>query len=313
MTNKTKKLKLLGLGLLLAVLGTACSVERVNEAEVGVYYTDGWIEGQKFERVVEPGGSATVWNDNVYKLPARQVSYIAAGASDALAPGADGPSIIITDKDGVKLRVDMTVRFFLNSREEALKPFFLEQCQKYDCWEGVDDADGTDTGWGKMLRDIFGNTAVTVANDIGLDYTAVELRYNNETKDEFSAAFAAGFVESQERLIGRGDYFCGPGYKRGDENSCPALSVEINKIVYANDELEGIRQARVLADEQVELAEQQEAAAAAQARVDAALATPEHIELQEAKALNTCAGNPSGCNLTVIVGSEGVGVSVPAS
>lgn len=297
----------------LAVLGLgACAVEKVDEASVGIHYTDGAIEGQKFDHVIEPGGSSTVWNDHVYRLPARQVSYIAQG--DGTANGADAPGIVITDKNGVKLAVDLTVRFFLNTREDVIKPFFLEQCQKFDCWVGAIDTpgEGDKDGWGDMLNNVYGNTAVAVANDLALNYTAEELRYSNEVKDQFSTEFATAFVAEQERLIGRGDYFCGPGYNRDGDN-CPALSVEITKITYESAELENIRQQQQLASEQVELAAQQEAAAAAQARVDAARATPQSIEYMQAQAILACAQNPNpgACNLNVVVDGVEAGVSIP--
>ncbi len=295
--TKTKKtravLVLLGLTL---VLG-ACAVEKVDEAHVGVGYTDGFIEGQKFDGVVPPGGSRTVGNDHVYQLPARQVTYIAGSAE-----GADSGPLTLTAANGEKMNVELTVRFFLNTREETLKPFFLEICQKYDCWG--------DEGWVAMLRDTFGNPQQAVINDIGLNYNAEELRYNNEVKDSFASEFATTFVDSLGRLVGRDDYFCGPGYKRNEDN-CPDLSVEVNSVTYASADLEGIREQQVLAQEQVELAVQEEASAAAQARVDAARATPQSIALMEAEAILACAQKPDGCNLTVINGDQQVGVSVP--
>lgn len=310
MNTRTKKiLGVLGLALLLG----ACSVEKVDEASVGVHYTDGPVEGQKFDHVVEPGGSSTVVNDHVYRLPARQVSYIAA--NDGTQNGADGPAIVITDQNGVGLSIDMTVRFFLNTREDVLKPFFLEQCQKFDCWNGAIDTpgEGEADGWGDMLNNVYGNTAVAVANDLALGYVAEELRYNNEVKDRFSSEFATAFVAEQERLIGRGDYFCGPGYDREGDN-CPNLSVEITKITYVRPELEQVRENQQLAVEQTELAVQQEAAAAAEARVAAARATGQNIALMQAEAMLACAQNPNAgaCNLNIVVDDSGqVGVSIP--
>lgn len=295
-------MKGVSLALLFVLAFGACTQERVDEAHVGVRYTDGEIEGQKFDKVVAPGGAEWVFNDHVYKLPARQVTYI-SGSQE----GADAPPLVLTAKNGEKMNVELTVRFFLNSREEALKPFFLEICQKHDCWE--------DEGWITMLNETFGNPQQAVINDIGLDYDAEELRYNNAVKDDFADTFASTFVTSLGRLVGRDDYFCGPGYDREDESSCPGLSVEVNSVTYANTDLEGFREAAEVAEGKVELSVQEEAAAAAQARVDAARATPEALALQEARAILLCAENPEGCSLSVtrIEGGNDVGVSVPAN
>lgn len=282
--------------LLVLALG-ACSVERVNESEVGIHYTQGPIEGERFEHVIAPGGSSTVFDDVVYRLPARQVTYISAAGEES-----DAPPLSLTASGGERLQVSLAVRFFLNTREEALRPFFLEICQKHDCWE--------DEGWIRMLRETFGNPMQAVVNDLGLEYEADQLRYNNEVRDQFAGAFAERFVDQLERLVGRGDFFCGPGYDR-NEDDCPALSVEISSVHYENAELEGIREAQELAVQEEALAAQEAETAAAQQRTVAAQATPEWRAQQEAQAMRECAQNPE-CQLTVIVGGEDAAVTVPA-
>jgi hypothetical protein len=282
----------------LLVLGLgACSVERVNESEVGIHYTQGPIEGEKFDHVIEPGGSSTVVDDVVYRLPARQVTYISAAGEES-----DAPPLSLTAQGGERLQVSLAVRFFLNSREEALRPFFLEICQKHDCWE--------DEGWLRMLRETFGNPMQAVVNDLGLEYEAEQLRYNNEVRDQFSAAFAERFVDQLERLVGRGDFFCGPGYDR-DEEECPALSVEISSVHYENAELEGIREQQELAVQEEALAAQTARTARAEQEAVAAQATPEWERQQQTQAMRECAQNPE-CQLTVILGGGDVGVTVPA-
>lgn len=300
MTTKSKVLALLAAVLLSA----GCSVQKVDEAHVGVKYTDGPIEGKKWDGVVQPGGSHTVVNDHVYQLPARQVTYIAGSNADGeKCAECDRRALTLTAKGGERMDIELAVRFFLNTRSGTLKPFFLEICQKHDCWN--------DEGWTKMLNETFGNPMEAVVNDVGLNFEAEQLRYNNEVKDEFASTFATTFVESQKRLIGHGDYFCGPGYDREDDESCPQLSVEVTGVVFHDPEREGIREAQELAVEQEQLAVQQEATAVAQQRVNQAKATDEYLALQQAEAMLACAENPQGCNLTVIVGDEGVSVAVP--
>jgi hypothetical protein len=303
-----------------ALLG-ACSVEKVDEAHVGVGYTDGFIEGQKWDGVVQPGGSRTVVNDHVYRLPARQITYITGDT----AQGADGPSLVITTEDRQQMVIDLTIRGFLNTREGPLKPFFLEICQKErrnpdteslvkGCWENADDQG--DIGWDLMLRETFGNPLLALAEDIGLGYTSESLRYENEVKDEFATEFAERFRSEQNRLVGADEpYFCGPRYDRNEDNLeadkfCPNLSVEISRIRYASGDLEAIPGQRELAQQQAALAVEQEAAAIAQQRVNAARATSEYVELTQAEAMKQCAANPSGCSLTIIVGDSGdIGVT----
>lgn len=287
----------------LVVLG-ACSVKKVDEAHVGVKYTDGPMEGQRWDGVVEPGGSHTVVNDHVYLLPARQVTYIVGSDGAERCAECDAPALWLTTADGEAMEIELAVRFFLNTREDVLRRFFQEICQKHDCW--------TDEGWIAMLNETFGNPMQAVVSDLGLEYQGDDLRYDNAVRDEFASQFGENFVDSLERLVGRGDYFCGPGYNRNEED-CPALSVEVTSVKFRNAERESVREREELAVREAELAAQEERTAAAQARVDAAQATPEHIRLAEVEAMLACAQNPE-CQLTVITGSEGdLEVTVPAS
>jgi hypothetical protein len=290
---------------LLALVGAACTNQRVDEAQIGVRYSDGWIEGKHFEKVVEPNDSEWVWNDHVYKLPARQITWISGPGEEA-----DAPAVEFSAK-GEPMTLELATRFFLNSNEEVLKPFFLEICQKFDCWDGAIGGQDPNDGWNRMLRETFGNPQQAVLKDLGLEFNGEDLRYNNETRDEFARRFAEEFADAQKRLIGNGDYFCGPGYVRGDDK-CPNISVEVTSIQFADPAREGIRAAKILAAEQQSLAVEQEKAAQAQQRVNAAKATPEYERLNQAQAMVKCAENPE-CQLTIIVGGDGtVGVSVPA-
>lgn len=297
--NRKILIRLAPLVAVLVLVG-ACAHEKVDEAHVGVRYTDGPIEGRKWEKIVEPGGSEWVFNDHVYQLPARQVTYIADADE-----GADTGPLELTAKGGEAMHIELAVRFFLNTRAEAFRPFFLEICQKHDCW--------TDDGWVTLMNETFGNPMRAVVSDIGLEYDAEELRYDNGVRDDFAARFAERFVKGQERLIGRGDYFCGPGYKRKESKSCPPLSVEVTSVRFADPERESIREKEELAIEQEDLAVQEEKTARARQKVNEAKATPEYLELQKAEAMVACAQNPQGCQLTVIVSSDGRTVDVTAA
>jgi hypothetical protein len=301
-----KRLRYAALCLLLVAVGVACTSKKVDESHVGVRYTDGPIDGKKFEKVVQPGGTEWVYNDHVYMLPTRQVTYIAAG--DGAAPGQDGPQAVLTAEGGEILNVDLTVFFFLNTRADVLKQFFNQTCKKYSCWDGVDQSEKTDDGWDHMLRDTFGNPMVTVTNEIGLKYNADQLRYNPEVQEKFGHEFASKFVDTLKDQVGRDDFFCGPGYTRNQEG-CPELSVKITRIRFNDPEREALRGKQILADKNVELAKRQAEANLAQARADQNLATPSHLALLAAQAQVTqadaaleCAKRPD-CRMLVGVGN----------
>lgn len=290
-------------------LGTGCEQKRVNESEIGVYYTSGWIEGDHFERVMEPGSSAFVVNDHVYKLPARQISWV-AGPGD----NADTSPLEFTAKGGELMVMSLTTRFVLNTtmdeNQEPFKTFFNDICRKYDCWDGaLDGTPNQDDGWDKMLEDIVNDPQRAAANQLGLEYDGEALRYDNEAREEFAARFAAEFEVLLTEEVGVSNIFCGPGYERG-ENACPGVSVKVNNVRFASQEREGIREAQRLAEEQEELAVQERAAAAAQQTVNEVKATPEYIALATAEAMKACAANPE-CGMTFVVGADGVPTAVP--
>lgn len=305
-----KKIKVAAIALMVLLVG-ACSNKKVDESHIGVRYNDGWIEGKSYDKLVEPGGSEWVYNDSVHELPTRQITW-----QTGTCEGCDGPSLQITAQGGEIMNVDLAIRGFLNTgNDDKLETFFNDICNKTrtvgdktvtGCWE--DAGSEGQLGWDFMLKETFGNPLVAVANDVGLDYEAAQLRYNNETKDTFSTSFATAFKTSQKKLIGEGDYFCGPGYKRSS-NECPDLSVEVTAIHYANAELEGIKDLQALAVEQEKLAAQELKTALAQQATNKAKATSQNLALLEKEAMMACA-NRDGCTMSFIVGGE-PDVSVP--
>lgn len=299
--------------LLLLAIVAGCSAQKVDEAHVGVRYTDGMFDGKKFEKVVQPGGTEWTFNDNVYQLPAGQRSYIVSSKAD-VGDRAGNDFLVITTKDGTRLRIELNTRFFLNIREEPLKDFFLKICQKYDCWNDTPEK----PGWDKMLAENFRVPLETVSSTIGFKYEGSALRYSAELWDQFGTEFAKAFTDEQVKILGRGDYFCGPGYAWDKpDTGCPPLPVSITSVRFDNDELESIPDQRKQAVEKKALAKEQEAAEVARAGVQVAYAnalkgaaTPEVIALQQAEAMKKCAENPQGCTLIINQGSRDATVAV---
>lgn len=310
-----RKARWLSAAVLLILFLGACTQKRVNEAEIGVRYGHGPIEGDHFEKIVEPGGYEWVGDDSVYKLPARQVTWTTSGKGDSA--NSDAPALEFKAQGGETMIMELSTRFVLNTtlddNQEPFKTFFTSICQKYDCWEGAIGGDSRDDGWFRMLTDIVGNPQQAAANRVGREFVADELRYNNSIADQFADRFAEEFGRLLADEVGVEDIFCGPSYERGDKD-CPPVAVNVTSVRFSDPEREGIREARRLAEEKEQLAVAEEAAAIAQQRVNAAKATPEYETLQRAAAMLECAKNPE-CQLTIVVDASGntVGVSVPAN
>lgn len=303
-----QRIRVIASVMVVALLAAACTQQRVNEAEIGVHYTDGPIEGRHFEDVLEPGDAIWVWNDSVYKLPARQITWITGPGEEA-----DAPSLVFTAKGGERMVMELSTRFFLNTTmdedKEPFKSFFNELCDKYDCWDGALDGTDPSDGWNRMLRDTVGNPQQAAANALGLEYDADKLRYDNATREAFADAFADEFERLMAEEVDVSNIFCGPGYERGN-TSCPAISVKVTNVQFDNGEREGIREQQRLAEEQEALAVEQEAAARAQQRVNEAKATPEFERLAQAEAMKACAANPE-CTLVINVGGDDIAATVP--
>lgn len=305
---KRSKLGLIVVTVAMALVSSACGSEKVDEAHIGIHYSDGWIEGKKFEKIIEPGGTQFVWNDDVFQLPINQRSYIVS-TKDDVGDRAGGDFLVTTTKDRIKLRFEMSTRFFLNTRPEVLKAFF-PICQKYSCW--------TDEGWDEMLTENFRIPLESVSNTIGFGYESDYLRYSAGAWSEFSNDFGKQFTAEQTKLLGQGDFFCGPGYDRNKpETGCPSLPVSISGILFEEADLEAIPGKRKLAIDQKNLAEEQKQAEIARAGVQVAYAnalkgaaTPEVIALQQADAMNKCAANPQGCTLVVSINDDTTNVAV---
>lgn len=277
--------------------------EKINDSQLGAYYTDGAIEGQRFDHVMKPGSKAWVINDHVYKLPARQITWITGPGKET-----DADTLTFQAKGGEVMQLSLSTRVFLNDDDKTFGSFFTSICQKFECWKGSTGGHTRDnTGWNRMLRETIGNPEEAVARDVGLRYDADKLRYDANVRAEFARDFAEGFAKAQTQQFGGDQFFCGR-IPQGD--GCSDVTVRVTNIQYGNEDLEHVREQRELAVQQEKLAVQQEAAAKAQQRVNAAKATPEYERLTRAQAMLKCAEKPD-CTLIFSNGGD-TPVAVPA-
>ena len=277
--------------------------EKIDDSQLGAYYTDGPFEGRHFDHVMRSGSKAWVYNDHVYKLPARQITWISGPGHEA-----DAEALTFQAKGGEEMSIELSTRLFLNDDNATFRKFFTSVCQKFSCWEGSTGGKVKDqTGWNRMLRETIGNPEQAVVRDVGLRYDAEKLRYDPAVRAEFARQFADAFVDAQATTFGSSQFFCGAD----PDNGCKPIVVRVTNIQFTNKDLEHVREQQKLAERQEALAVQQEAAAKAQQRVNVAKATPEYTALSQAQAMVECAKNPQGCNLTIIVGSDGK-TTVPA-
>lgn len=308
--------------LAVALLGSGCSQSAAVD-RVGLYYDHGPIEGNHFNRVVEPGTGTTLQgiSDAIVWLPINQRNYIVSKtATEGDRKGND--FIKIPAKGGIDMDFEVSVYFKLNTHTNDIKGFkggtlrrFYEQiCKKYDC--------ASDGGWDKMLNDNFRKLIETSMRQKVFNYTVEELFANAagvasgdaDAILKIQAEIASTIKENINTVLG-GQYFCGPQFDR-KKSECPDFEFIINSATPADPKVIASFSAQRIALNNVITAQNNAQARKAEAEGTRAAAdatqaalTPAYIDYLRAQAMQKCAER-AGC--TMIVTPEGSNVNVNA-
>lgn len=283
--------------------------------KVGLHYNGGPIEGQSFERIIQPGSGAQFLGprDTLITLPIDQRSYVTCAADNVDGDRCDGPDIVAATKGGAEMRFRIGVSFRLNTGDDVVRKFYEQICRKFKC--------DTGGGWDKMLQVQFRGPIEQAIQQSVRNYTVDQLFAGVDPDgsatsilEEVQADIAEDLKENINQFVG-GDYFCGPGFDRSKPEVCPEFQFQITDAVPTD---EGVRAAFAenLASAQDVITAQNEAnAAVAEAegkrRAQEALAglytDPSYIAYLQAVALGDCAKNS---NCTLIFGGADTGVNI---
>lgn len=317
---KTKTLRLLALLAATVALG-ACA--GTSATEIGLKYGDGPIEGEHFEKIIEPGsGQQFVWNDKIVTLPTTQRDYTfcADVRQDSNDAGCDAPAIRVTALGGAELAFSGGLTFELaTGNPDTVKAFYEDVCRKFDC-------DDEGDGWAEMLRVNMRNPIEDALQEAVRGYS-VDALYagvpgEGENLDEEEALSTLTQVTNDIKKSLRetinaytgGEFFCGPAYERSDPDTCPDFEFVITEVTPTNEEVVKAFNSNVASRQAVidarNRAEAERVAAEgvrdAQAALDGIYTDAAYIEYQRALAMLECAKNP---NCTLIFGNE-AGVNV---
>lgn len=335
----------------------ACSGVKPEPDNIILYYKAGMGDDKVFQECVI-GGHTGPWasDNNVYELPRslRTWNIRADGSGDSKDPIRTGTLPTVskegTSQPGAEVAIWTSADFYLNTdcgsgdlvNKDPNSPVvqFWEQTGRRK-WNGksiADDGEGNfnEEAWAAMLK----NTLVTAQEK------AIRAESRKYTADQLDANLD-GVWQTMEKQLGPiflaevkakvgGDYFCGAGYKNGEEvkwietvpdgtdekgnpkfkeeekhGKCPPVRISINDVNLADP---GIAEAR----RKVFEAEQNAKAALidAQSKVDVAnklkeAGNPEVVlEIERLKTelamAQACAANP---NCTLIMGGSDVQVT----
>lgn len=283
--------------------------------QIGLHYSGGPIDGQRFQGVIEPGSGTRFLGlqDTLVLLPVTQRDYTASTAD-----GADGGPIIAPAQGGVEMQFDVAAYFTLNTGDETVRQFYERVCIKFDC-DSVD-------GWDEMLRVNFRGPIEQAIQQSIREFTVDEI-YAGQAADDGGSdddavaileqvqdQIAADLKENINTVLG-GAYFCGPTFNRSQPEVCPDFEFQITSAVPTSEAVRASFAENAASRQAIVTAENNAAAAVAEAegqrRAQEALnglyADPGYVAYLNALALQDCARN-SNCTLVVTPGGTNVNV-----
>lgn len=284
--------------------------------QLGLHYTGGPFEGQKFVGIIEPGSGNRFLGllDKLILLPVTQRDYTASSDD-----GSDGPPIIAPARGGVEMQFEVGAYFTLNTSSDVIRRFYERVCVKFGC--------DSESGWDEMLRINFRRPIEQAIQQSIREFTVNELYAGKpeagaSTEEEATAILvrvqdqiAADLKENINTILG-GDYFCGPTFDRTNSDVCPDFEFQITSAVPTSQSVRDAFAENAASQQAVVTAENLAAAEVAkaegQAQAQAALnnlyADPNYIAYLNALALQECASN-SNCTLVVSPGGTNVNVT----
>ena len=280
--------------------------------KVGLHYNGGPIEGQSFNKIIQPGSGAQFLGpaDTLVKLPIDQRSYVTCSPDQVDGDTCDGPDIIASTRGGAEMRFRIGVSFKLNTSDKVVRKFNEQICRKFDCASGG--------GWDEMLQVQFRGPIEQAIQQSVRNYTVDQLFAGVDEDGEATSiledvqqVIAEDLKENINQFVG-GDYFCGPGFDRSKPDVCPDFQFQITDAVPVDESVRAAFAENLASAQSVitsrNRAEARVAEAEGKRREQEALAglytDPAYIAYLEAVALDKCATQG---NCTLIVDGTGSG------
>jgi hypothetical protein len=209
-----------GIVVLSTLLG---SVKKTPREKIGISYGGGPIEGQHFQRIVQPGSNLFVngFADHLYLYPVTQRNYIISRRPDeGDEQGED--AVVAPSKDRIPVTFQVATYFKLNTAK--LREFHEQIGLKYQAW--------TEGGWDRMLHDSFRQQIEFALQREARKYDVADIYANQQVLTAIQGEIGKVLKENVSDVLGD-EYFCGPTYRGG--RTCPDFTFILKHIDIADN------------------------------------------------------------------------------
>ncbi len=194
----------------LAVAGVAamtlcgCSYANMGPGEQAVVQDGYWMIPTDPELVgcIEPERSQNEITNNVYRYPARQISWDATGD-----PGSErGPYVVVSSvKAPADMNVPVVVTFDLTTDCEKLKQFHRDFGTKYSGW--LNDDGTVSSGWTELLNYVVGQPLQDTLNAVAQKYTWQQIWNDESVRNDFRQALQTTLPNASKARTDGNDFF----------------------------------------------------------------------------------------------------------
>ena len=215
-------LSVIGAGLIFLALAMlvliAGSIKKTPRDSIGISYGGGPIEGQHFQKIVQPGHSLFIngFMDKLYLYPITQRNYIISKRQEEGDKKTDD-FITAPSMDRIPVEFEVAVYFKLNTNK--LQKFHEQIGLKYRAW--------TDKGWLQMLHESFRQQIEFALQRESRKYGVADLYAKADVLPALQEEVGTALKQNVNSVLGD-EYFCGPTFKPG--HGCPEFTFIIKHI-----------------------------------------------------------------------------------
>lgn len=168
-----------------AITLSSCSYAAMGPGEQAVVQDGYWMipTDPKLVGCISPETSQNEITNDVYRYPARQISWDATGD-----PGSErGPYVVVSSaKAPADMNVPVVVTFDLTTDCEKLKKFHADFGTKYSGW--LNDDGTISQGWVELLNYVVGQPLQDTLNAVAQKYTWKQIWNDDSVRAEFRDA-----------------------------------------------------------------------------------------------------------------------------